>query len=204
MRRRLNACCKGLLEPQPIDEFSKTDPQAMVGYLHRTVKDFIRKPDVWAGLLDATDSAFDPLMRLAIAHASNLKILPTNSLDGVIPGDYASHTRQAENFWAEVLRCIQIIDPRGNNPHQQLTLRLLEEVKDTVDEIVTRGVSSYDSGSVPVNWGHCSTVLAGTTKIRSFLHLAVKLQIMQYVDKHVYDVQEPDRVNKLSISCGQH
>lgn len=93
MRRRLNACCKG--------EYSKIDPEATVGYLHRTVRDFISKPDVWAGLLDATSSTFNPYVRLAMAHASHLKILPTNSLENSILGEYASYMREAESFWGK-------------------------------------------------------------------------------------------------------
>src|ERR1019366_6571665 len=63
MRRRLNACCKGLLEPQ--GTYAKIDPQAKVGYLHRTVKDFIEKTDIWDKLLNATNASFDLGARLS-------------------------------------------------------------------------------------------------------------------------------------------
>ncbi|KAE9378243.1 hypothetical protein N431DRAFT_452364 [Stipitochalara longipes BDJ] len=200
MRRRLNACCKGLLEPQGYDGFSKTDPQAIVAYLHRTVRDFIKKPDIWAELLSATGAAFDPRKRVSVAHASRLKVLPTNSLNSVVLEEYASHMRDAKNFWEEVVGCIQTIAYYGpDKKPQETSLRILEEVKNTVDQIVTRGVSNYDSGNVPVNYGHCSTVIGGTTTIRSFLHLTVKLQIYPYVNVHVDDVQGPDRAKKLSL-----
>lgn len=96
-----------------------------------------------------------------------------------------------------MIDCILIIN-NVDDISKQPTLRLLEEVKDTVDEIVTRVVSNYGSENVPLHYGNCSIVLSGTTKIRSFLHLAVKLQITAYVSIHVNDVQEPNRVNTLS------
>jgi hypothetical protein len=53
MKRRLNACCKGLIEPQ--NKGMEHLHDANVGYLHRTVKDFIQKSDVWKKLLSATN-----------------------------------------------------------------------------------------------------------------------------------------------------
>jgi hypothetical protein len=62
MRRRLNACCNGLLEVQQdlkgtiyTFRISSTElADVPIGYLHRTVKDFFQKPDVWSKFLGAT------------------------------------------------------------------------------------------------------------------------------------------------------
>jgi hypothetical protein len=61
MTRRLNACSNGLLEPQ--GNHDQVNPRAIIGYLHRTVKDFIKKGDVWQTLLEATSPPFDTRMR---------------------------------------------------------------------------------------------------------------------------------------------
>jgi hypothetical protein len=80
MTRRLNACGKGLLGPQSSD--SKNDPHAMVGCLHRTVKDYIQKTDIWDTLVNATSPSFDPGMRLAACCITH--ILSQNSADKFI------------------------------------------------------------------------------------------------------------------------
>ncbi|KUJ14272.1 uncharacterized protein LY89DRAFT_133939 [Mollisia scopiformis] len=195
MRRRLNACCKGLLEPQGID--FKTDPNATVGYLHRTVKDFLQKIDVWERLLHATSPSFDPAMRLSVSHVAHLKILPTNSRY-CIGAEYASQMRDLREFWIAVIHCIWLILRHG--PHAtEVKLRLLEEVNDIVDEIITRAASNNNSTMAPALYSNCPSTLSGETNIRSFLHIAVRLQIDFYVNVHVSDLQKPDRIQELSF-----
>jgi NACHT domain len=109
MRRRLNACCKGLLEPQ--GPYAKHDPHTRVGYLHRTVKDFIEKNDVWDKLLKATNVSFDPGMRLSISCLSSLKltnlalVVLSRIREGIMEG-YDSVSRDPAQFWIDVVHCI--------------------------------------------------------------------------------------------------
>jgi hypothetical protein len=189
MRRRLNACGKGLLEPQGGN--SRNDPHATVGYLHRTVKDFIHKTDIWDILVSAMSPTFDPGMRLSVSHVSHLNILPTNSVDYVVE-EYASLMRKPRMFWHEVISCIWMI---LNYAPRDAQLRLLEEVGDVVDEIVSRSAPNH----ARVSYDHCPSELCRMSKLESFLHLAVKLQIWIYVNVHVSDVQGEDRVQKLSL-----
>ncbi|KAJ4300045.1 hypothetical protein N0V90_005294 [Kalmusia sp. IMI 367209] len=62
MRRRLYACCKGLLEPHAMG--SKPLVNTVVEYLHRTVKDYFERPDVWEKFLTLIDKEFNPHARL--------------------------------------------------------------------------------------------------------------------------------------------
>lgn len=66
MRRRINACCKGLLEAVSNAPLSLQH----VNYLHRSVKDFLEREDTWTTLLSATNEKFNPNQRL-----SNLQIM---------------------------------------------------------------------------------------------------------------------------------
>jgi hypothetical protein len=62
MRRRLNSRCKGLLEAPTVEELG---PEATVQYLHRTVKDFLARPDIWEYMLSGTQNSFDPDLTLS-------------------------------------------------------------------------------------------------------------------------------------------
>jgi len=73
MRRRLNARCKGMIEPNTNSDKSLAD--VPVGYLHRTVRDFLQVPENWEKIVNATDKSFDPRLRLSYAHTMNLKAL---------------------------------------------------------------------------------------------------------------------------------
>jgi len=57
MRRRLNSRCKGLLEA-PIRKHEHIS-FAEVQYLHRTVKDFLNRPDIWEYIISGSPTLFD-------------------------------------------------------------------------------------------------------------------------------------------------
>jgi hypothetical protein len=69
MRRRINASCKGLLDAKMQDSFLNSE----VTYMHRTVKDFLEKPEIWNLLCRATDSSFNPNLRLVNSMIALLK-----------------------------------------------------------------------------------------------------------------------------------
>jgi hypothetical protein len=145
MRRRLNACSKGLLEPQGHD--AKGNPRAQVGYLHRTVKNFVQKRDVWRKLLEATSPSFNPLMRASAALVCHLKILPANSITCTEREEYAGETRTADKFWPDVLGCINTILTFWSKI-PEVKLRLLKEIGNTVDTIMIRNLQMHDSGTI--------------------------------------------------------
>jgi hypothetical protein len=111
VRRRLHACSKGLLEVHRTSKHELAD--STVGYLHRTVKDYIERGDTWRRLLDATNTDFNPRSRLAVSHISLLKF----------QRDY----RDSERIWKEVILAISNTtagDPDGS----EVQIRLLDEL----------------------------------------------------------------------------
>jgi len=66
-----------------------------VEYLHRTVKDYLERDDIWEGILDATSGAsFSPNISLCRSFIVQLKILDPENLYG-------------QSFWDLVTWCIQ-------------------------------------------------------------------------------------------------
>jgi hypothetical protein len=70
MRRRLNSRCKGLLEATTL---KSTGHLAQVQYLHRTVKDFLNRPDTWDYILSGTSDSFNPDISLCGGYLYQLK-----------------------------------------------------------------------------------------------------------------------------------
>jgi hypothetical protein len=76
-RRRINACCKGLLDARS----DRVATQTKVTYLHRTVKDFLEEPYMWESLLHATDGNFNPQLCLSNSEIAILKTLNTQNFN---------------------------------------------------------------------------------------------------------------------------
>ena len=104
MRRRLNSCCKGLLEiDQAVSLVSKAvDPgdvsliqyplhvngrlaegtplaDCTVQYLHRTVKDYLENPQVWDRIMLAGPPTYAPYLALCRSFIAQLKCLDPGS-----------------------------------------------------------------------------------------------------------------------------
>ncbi|KAK4209406.1 hypothetical protein QBC37DRAFT_391283 [Rhypophila decipiens] len=84
---------------------------AQIGYLHRTVKDFLDQPDIWQQITSATDERFNPHLALARSYLLQLKWIHFN-LSDFIPQqawlvifrvlDISAHTQQ------EALRIVEV------------------------------------------------------------------------------------------------
>lgn len=72
MRRRLTAFCKGLLEANP-STWQETW-EAEIGYLHRTVRDYLSRPDVWSKVCTGAGSDFNHCTGLFNAQLMRLKV----------------------------------------------------------------------------------------------------------------------------------
>ena len=67
--------------------------ESTVQYLHRTVKDFLEDPKVWARLTASSKGMFDPYMALCRSHVSQLKV-------GLF------QPSEVTNFLEDVIKCI--------------------------------------------------------------------------------------------------
>jgi len=77
-RQRLNAYTKGLLEPS--DRQSQVTPFKTVQYLHRTMRDFVEREDIFGELQQVSNVDFNPKYRLCQAYIMKLKMtLPLES-----------------------------------------------------------------------------------------------------------------------------
>jgi hypothetical protein len=95
LRRRLNSCCKGLLEVGRLSMYSAGPSDASVQYLHRTVKDFVESSKVQEKLQSATKSTFDPHLRICVGSVAHCKSLHDN-VDFLADG----------SFWTRIQRCL--------------------------------------------------------------------------------------------------
>jgi len=105
IKRRINSCCKGLLEAgsgsvpyqdkaystgtshllsRPMGNggraASSFSPYITVQYLHRTVKDFLESPKVWAKITGATQNDFNPNLALCKSFVTQVKTLPSETV----------------------------------------------------------------------------------------------------------------------------
>jgi len=74
LRRRLNECCKGLIEITTLH--GKAIPDGNVSYLHRTVSDFWNKIENKRRLVSLQGDGFNPYTQLCLARIAMLKIMP--------------------------------------------------------------------------------------------------------------------------------
>ncbi|KAL1842598.1 hypothetical protein VTJ49DRAFT_4778 [Mycothermus thermophilus] len=81
-RKRLNACCKGLLEEHGPSDVSASDPRAyfeiQVDFLHRTVKDFLATPQTRAFLSSWNPAAFPSDASICYALLDLIKQTPVD------------------------------------------------------------------------------------------------------------------------------
>jgi NACHT domain len=192
MRRRLNACCKGLLEATSWGAQSLTD--IPVEYLHRTVKDYLEQPEVWAKYVAVTEKSFSPYPRLCTASIARLKYSGSTIFD---------NEKSASTFWNIVTCAIEYVvhDAHATNGLQN---RLLDELDiaasycaDLKDYRGLTFLEQWRSG-----WGleakHWTATRVGCKANRSFLDLAVQCQLMDYVESRVSSFQR--KISRDDIS----
>jgi hypothetical protein len=152
MKRRLNACCKGLLEAQSTKE-GQPLPQRTIEYLHRTVRDFVLRQDVVTKLAESTIS-FNPSLRICLSNLATFKTMNAPDVYSV---------------WNQVVQVVDCITRSGCS--QETQTRCLDEV----DVAITNIISSFEFRVA--HW----TELLEEPHCYSFLHFAVRLQLLPYV-----------------------
>jgi hypothetical protein len=78
VQRRLNSRCRGLIEvshEMPVNvDTAGWRSQTTVQYLHKTVKDYVEKPDIHEKLRRGLKSPFDPHLRFCVAYMAKFKV----------------------------------------------------------------------------------------------------------------------------------
>lgn len=185
MRRRLNTYCKGLIE-------AKTSALT-VGYLHRTVKDFLKREDVWGKLLVATSHSFNFNLCLCRSQIAMLKIHGLSPLTGTA-------------FWEMIILCNEYaFRAFGPNPGiASLQVRLLHEMDHAASEF---GPAQAESGRSLIERysrvrSHWVTIPDRRFVIfgpkDTYLHLAVQFQFISYVQASLEEAERS--VQKPNVS----
>jgi hypothetical protein len=113
MRRRLNSRCKGLLEAPIRRDESITVTK--VQYLHRTVKDFLNRPDIWEYILSGLPPPFDPDVSLSGGALLEIKTLSMSEdimlLFQPLLNRYMSHSIKIESTKPDLqIRSLEELD----------------------------------------------------------------------------------------------
>jgi len=182
MRRRINACCKGLLGVDP----GGTRPlfSAPVEYLHRTVKDFLEREDTWATLCRATDEKFNPNLRLCNSQIMRLKAQNPNQIES----DFYPNA-QKDSFWGHITFGIEYA-VRGDPDCSGYQILLLDEIDRVAIKLTATRLSSDITTIDFANPGalkHWTRVFCYS---QSFLEFAVQSQLVNYVRATLSGIQK--------------
>jgi NACHT domain len=203
MRRRINSRSKGLLEvkgnvlniePSSILQYQ----HCTIQYLHRTVKDYIERPDVQITFRSAMISPFDPHLRLLAGHLALIK-----SLD-------AERTNIEDSFATHFPKCLQSAKAVLPNSIPTMVL-LLDELDEVHSNMMEMYCKVYCKGSI-LSVIRISTIineLIGDGKItlssllrwgvgQPFISIALRFGITDYVQARAEGECLPYAVDKFS------
>jgi hypothetical protein len=121
MRCQLKVCCKGLLEAEPV--YKQRIAFAKVAYLHRTVRDFVERPEIRLQLLKMTDSSFNPALQMYNVHVIRIK---TDDR----PYVFSLADAQVADFWRDALHAIEYATRADPGNAAGLRARLLNQLDD--------------------------------------------------------------------------
>jgi hypothetical protein len=201
MRRRINSRCKGLLEvprgwldsDHDTTQSSEFQPENFsngrgkgpfknmtVQYLHRTVKDFLARPDVWNSLLKASPIGYNPRLSICRGLVAQLKHMDPETLN-------------KETFWGVVKLCIHYAKlDSGATENFVSLLKELDNSASKLANVCRRDGSSFLSryshkpgqrARARTLYPHWTSTFDGYEEHKglTFLSLAVKLNLGYFV-----------------------
>ena len=178
MRRRMTAACKGMLEANKAE---REHPfRADIGYLHRTVKDFLEQNDVWSEICRAAGPDFNYSLSLYNAQLMRLK-----SPAGGLP--------DLKNTWEMIILAI-VYALRAAPQGSKRQIEIFAELDLVIGQAMTGSLSSHSGtrGSYLMFWR------SGSESHSSFLALAVRLQLTEYVSACLEDMMESTAKSEAS------
>lgn len=202
MRRRLNACSKGLLEAKSVRSVPLVHTE--VGYLHRTVKDYVERNEVWTKILDLTDSNFNLYFRLCNERIIRLRI--SNPV-------FFKWENSGIEFWSTVTDAIRyalLADPEDLEGLQTRALKALDvaaahlaNIREGTDSTYTE-VMAREFGVQSMPWTGSRT---GCFLNKTFLHLAIQARLVNYIRNAIADsasVDQAELSQGLLVATLQH
>jgi hypothetical protein len=113
MRRRLNSRCKGLIEAPA---FGSDGSNAKVQYLHRTVRDYLNRIDIWEHIVSGTDPSLDVDLSLCGAFLRGIKIA-------------TPRTNMLTFFWRSLQTCLNYAVRFEGSANDFHIISILEELE---------------------------------------------------------------------------
>ena len=142
-----------------------------MGYLHRTVKDFLESRAIWPQLVAATEDSFDP--NISLCRSFVLKLKCTES---------GNEIQSPNRLWGLIS---WVIDYASKAEDTQVTrqLGLLDELEHTATQLFSQKNAFGNSGGTKVSSTyHWTTTLSHTSTRNNFLNLAVQSQLTLYLE----------------------
>ena len=185
MRRRLKSRCKGFIEA-PIKH---SQANSYVEFIHRTAKDFLEGPNIWAKILEGADSSFNPYRSLCNSFLSQLKTLSPTEMS-------------EERCWHILSWCLeyatQVELSSGEAPITYLDE--LSQICEVVSPLYGLDYPDKLSGGNHGPWKRWYGDYYGS--IQNFMHLAVLCGLYSYVATKVDQLSRKELAFLLKASTG--
>ncbi|KAI9658282.1 MAG: hypothetical protein M1821_002415 [Bathelium mastoideum] len=171
MKRRLDSRCKGLLEantiivqPRPLEFQSqrKRLADAEVEFLHRTVKDFVQRQDIWNSMTSADNSNFNANVSLCRSHTLQLRAIASDESD----------LRFDHHFWDNVSASLEYV------------VRMIpQDVEAYFSSLnaLDQAATAYSRRHVR-NGQHWANVVSDCSGEEDFLNFAVRCNLLKYLE----------------------
>ena len=182
MKRRLHGNTKGLVES--VSSLRTPLANAQVNFLHRTVKDYFEREDIWADLKAITDSAFCPYTRLSIMEVALLKIRSESLELKVSRGG-----GQKLEFWDHVLHLMDYAKMFKDHD-SDLQWRLLNEFDRAASELYGYLRRKFKNNFLLAP--HWSATRSNSVNSRSFYHLAIEFQLIDFIKRALSTPLSPE------------
>jgi hypothetical protein len=170
MRRRLNACTKGLLEAttREVQDTSIVE----VGLLHRTVNDYLQRPDVWKNICAAAPETFESSLRICNSRLMRLKLRKplTKDNDGLL--DACFDDASVAMMHIDLCR----------TEHATIAAKLELTLDETIASLMSSNHWFADIGSVPLP---SNAVMSRLSISRLF---AIDLELFSWLEKSLSSV----------------
>jgi len=178
MRRRLSSRCKGLLEVT----WSGENDRSIVQYLHRTVKDYLHRAEIWRHIILGAEP-FNPDLILAGTFLHSLKVmtLPPCTFESF----WVDDVHIFKDFWAYFDLCV----------HHSLSLESTDTQLEFIDELKQTGDTLFAcKNSSEYHWAATSHHLGRHSHnelfyYSSFFGLAIRYRLHSYVQRELVGSQ---------------
>lgn len=216
MRRQLDSRCKGLLEVEPIRrkiseteerivrDLSELKPEegeqlakSRVDFLHRTVSDFLDRPDIWAKFTASTENNSRPYAAFAQSWLLQLKW---------VYSDYA--ITRASPLWNAIFGVLEYAE-KSESQEMLSQTRLLDELDESATFLISQRRGSDGLTILERDWKdpsfHWTTTNTSFHFGHSSLDLAVQCGLAKYIDDKL-TIQPPAnaRLWSLLLSAGEN